>query len=113
MYYTDEHNHISIRDGIQMSGALRHTYRHGDMGHLESLLKAGGGTTPIIVSDGVFSMEGTIAPLPDLVMLAERHGAILYIDDAHATGVLGENGGGTSEYFNCYSLNIIQMGTLS
>ena len=83
--------------------------------HLEALLKAGAeeGTTPLIVSDGVFSMEGTIAPLPDLVALAERFGALLYIDDAHATGILGANGGGTSEHFNCYSENIMQMGTLS
>jgi glycine C-acetyltransferase len=113
VYYSDEFNHVSIRDGIQMSGAPRQNYRHCDMNHLESLLKAADGTTPIIVSDGVFSMEGTIAPLPDLVALAERFGAILYIDDAHATGILGENGGGTSEHFNCYSPNIIQMGTLS
>jgi glycine C-acetyltransferase len=112
-YYSDEFNHVSIREGIQMSGVLRHTYRHCDMGHLESLLKAGDGTTPIIVSDGVFSMEGTIAPLPDLVALAERYGALLYIDDAHATGILGVNGGGTSEHFNCYSSSIMQMGTLS
>lgn len=114
-YYSDEFNHVSIREGIQMSGAPRHNYHHGDMNHLEALLKEGAqaGTTPIIVSDGVFSMEGTIAPLPDLVALAERHDAILYIDDAHATGILGEHGGGTSEHFNCYSPNIIQMGTLS
>jgi glycine C-acetyltransferase len=112
-YYSDEFNHISIREGIQLSGAVRHNYRHCDMNHLESLLKAGDGTTPIIVSDGVFSMEGTIAPLPDLVTLAERYGAILYVDDAHATGILGEHGGGTSEHFNCYSQTIMQMGTLS
>ena len=114
-YYSDEFNHISIREGIQMSGALRYNYRHCDMNHLEALLKAGAeeGTTPLIVSDGVFSMEGTIAPLPDLVALAERYGALLYIDDAHATGILGANGGGTSEHFNCYSENIMQMGTLS
>jgi glycine C-acetyltransferase len=114
-YYSDEFNHISIREGIQMSGALRYNYRHCDMNHLESLLQAGAadGTTPIIVSDGVFSMEGTIAPLPQLVALAERFGALLYIDDAHATGILGANGGGTSEHFNCYSSNIMQMGTLS
>lgn len=114
-YYSDEYNHISIREGIQMSGALRYNYRHCDMNHLESLLQAGAadGTTPIIVSDGVFSMEGTIAPLPQLVALAERYGALLYIDDAHATGILGANGGGTSEHFNCYSANIMQMGTLS
>ena len=58
-------------------------------------------------------MEGTIAPLPALTALAERYGAILYIDDAHATGILGQNGGGTSEHFNCYSPAIMQMGTLS
>lgn len=112
-YYSDEFNHVSIREGIQLSGVLRHNYKHRDMNHLESLLKAADGITPIIVSDGVFSMEGTIAPLPDLVALAERYGAILYIDDAHATGILGEHGGGTSEHFNCYSPTIIQMGTLS
>jgi glycine C-acetyltransferase len=112
-YFSDEFNHISIREGIQMSGAERHTYRHCDMDHLESLLKATQGVTPIIVTDGVFSMEGTIAPLPDLVVLAERYGAMLYVDDAHATGVLGANGGGTSEHFGCYSPCIIQMGTLS
>jgi glycine C-acetyltransferase len=83
------------------------------MNHLESLLQAGDGTSPIIVTDGVFSMEGTIAPLPDLAALAERYGAILYIDDAHATGILGQNGGGTSEHFNCYSPSLMQMGTLS
>jgi glycine C-acetyltransferase len=112
-YFTDEYNHISIREGILMSGAVRHTYRHADMDHLESLLKAADGCSPIIVSDGVFSMEGTIAPLPELTQLAERYGAILYIDDAHATGVLGANGGGTSEHFGCYSPTIMQMGTLS
>ncbi len=112
-YFTDEYNHISIREGILMSGAVRHTYRHADMDHLESLLKAADGYSPIIVSDGVFSMEGTIAPLPELTQLAERYGAILYVDDAHATGVLGANGGGTSEHFGCYSPTIMQMGTLS
>ena len=112
-YFTDEYNHISIREGILMSGADKHTYRHADMDHLESLLKATDGISPIIVSDGVFSMEGTIAPLPDLTFLAEKYGAILYIDDAHATGILGANGGGSSEHFGCYSPTIMQMGTLS
>ncbi len=112
-YFTDEFNHVSIREGILMSGAEKHTYRHADMDHLESLLKAQDGVSPIIVSDGVFSMEGTIAPLPELTALAEKYGAILYIDDAHATGILGANGGGTSEHFGCYSPTIMQMGTLS
>jgi glycine C-acetyltransferase len=114
-YYSDELNHISIREGMQMSGALRYNYRHRDMDHLESLLQAGAadGVTPLIVSDGVFSMEGAVAPLPQLAALAERFGALLYIDDAHATGILGANGGGTAEHFNCYSPNLMQMGTLS
>jgi glycine C-acetyltransferase len=112
-YFTDEFNHVSIREGILMSGADKHTYRHADMDHLESLLKAADGVSPIIVSDGVFSMEGTIAPLPELTALAEKYGAILYVDDAHATGILGENGGGTSEHYGCYSPTIMQMGTLS
>jgi glycine C-acetyltransferase len=96
-----------------MSGADKHTYRHADMDHLEALLKAADGVSPIIVSDGVFSMEGTIAPLPELTALAEKYGAILYVDDAHATGILGDNGGGTSEHYGCYSPTIMQMGTLS
>jgi glycine C-acetyltransferase len=112
-YFTDEYNHVSIREGILMSGADKHTYRHADMDHLESLLKAADGVSPIIVSDGVFSMEGTIAPLPELTQLAEKYGAILYVDDAHATGILGANGGGTSEHYGCYSPAIMQMGTLS
>jgi glycine C-acetyltransferase len=112
-YFTDEYNHVSIREGILMSGADKHTYRHADMDHLESLLKSADGVSPIIVSDGVFSMEGTIAPLPELTALAEKYGAILYIDDAHATGILGDNGGGTSEHYGCYSPTIMQMGTLS
>ncbi|MYM97888.1 aminotransferase class I/II-fold pyridoxal phosphate-dependent enzyme [Duganella vulcania] len=113
-YYSDECNHVSIREGIQLSGALRYNYRHGDMDHLESLLTAGAeeGATPVIVSDGVFGMEGTIAPLPALVALAERHGALLYIDDAHATGVLGAHGGGTAEHFGCHSPCLMQMGSL-
>ncbi|ELX10952.1 putative 8-amino-7-oxononanoate synthase/2-amino-3-ketobutyrate coenzyme A ligase [Janthinobacterium sp. HH01] len=113
-YYSDEFNHVSIREGIQMSGALRYTYRHGDMAHLESLLKSGAeeGCTPIVVSDGVFGMEGTIAPLPQLVALAERYGALLYIDDAHATGVLGADGGGSTEHYDCHSPCIMQMGSL-
>lgn len=112
-YFTDEFNHVSIREGILMSGADKYTYRHADMDHLESLLKSADGISPIIVSDGVFSMEGTIAPLPELTALAEKYGAILYVDDAHATGILGANGGGTSEHYGCYSPAIMQMGTLS
>lgn len=112
-YFSDEYNHISIREGIRMSGADRISYRHLDLDHLESKLKSCGDRIKIIVSDGVFSQDGDIAPLPGMIELAERYDATVYIDDAHGTGVLGEHGGGTSEYFGAYSPRLIQMGTLS
>jgi glycine C-acetyltransferase len=104
---------MSIREGIRMSEAERVTYRHLDLNHLESGLKNSKAAIKIIVSDGVFSMDGDIAPLPDLVKLADLYDAIVYIDDAHGTGVLGATGGGISEHFNVYSPRMIHMGTLS
>ncbi len=112
-FFTDVYNHISIREGIKMSGAKSIAYRHNDLDHLESKLKASGDQLKIIVSDGVFSQDGDIARLPGLIELAERYDATVYIDDAHGTGVLGEHGGGISEHFNAYSPRLIQMGTLS
>jgi len=112
-YFSDEYNHISIREGIRMSGAERMAYRHLDLDHLESKLKSCPDRIKIIVSDGVFSQDGDIAPLPGMIELAERYDATVYIDDAHGTGVLGEHGGGTSEHFGAYSPRLIQMGTLS
>jgi glycine C-acetyltransferase len=112
-YFSDEYNHISIREGIRMSGTEKVAYRHLDLNHLESKLKSCVDRDKIIVSDGVFSQDGDIAPLPGLIELAERYDATVYIDDAHGTGVLGEHGGGTSEYFDTYSPRLIQMGTLS
>lgn len=112
-YFSDEYNHISIREGIRMSGAEKVAYRHLDLDHLESKLKSCCDRVKIIVSDGVFSQDGDIAPLPGLLELAERYDATVYIDDAHGTGVLGQQGGGTSEYFGAYSPRLIQMGTLS
>lgn len=112
-YFTDVYNHISIREGIKMSGAKSVSYKHNDLDHLESKLKASVDQLKIIVSDGVFSQDGDIAPLPGLLELAERYDATVYIDDAHGTGVLGEHGGGISEHFNAYSPRLIQMGTLS
>jgi len=96
-----------------MSGAEKVAYRHLDLDHLERKLKSCVDRDKIIVSDGVFSQDGDIAPLPGLIELAERYDATVYIDDAHGTGVLGEHGGGTSEYFDAYSPRLIQMGTLS
>lgn len=112
-YFSDEYNHISIREGIRTSGAARLTYRHLDLDHLETLLKKSDVSTKIIVTDGVFSQDGDIAPVPDLLELADRYEALLYIDDAHGTGVLGAHGGGILEHFGVASDRLIYMGTLS
>jgi glycine C-acetyltransferase len=112
-FFSDESNHISIREGIRMSGAHKVTYRHRDMEDLDRKLKASMADCKIIVTDGVFSMDGDIAPLPDLLRLADEYNAIVYVDDAHGTGVLGKNGGGTSEWFGVKSSRLISMGTLS
>ena len=113
VYLSDEFNHISIREGIRMSGADKLAYRHCDMNSLEDKLKTCDAEMKIIVSDGVFSQDGDIAPLPRMVELADRYDALIYIDDAHGTGVLGPNGGGTTEHFNLDSPRVICMGTLS
>jgi glycine C-acetyltransferase len=112
-FFTDEHNHVSIREGIRTSGAPSITFRHRDMNDLERKLQASTDEIRIIVTDGVFSQHGDIAPLPDMVALAERYDAMLYIDDAHGTGVLGPTGAGTAEYFGVESPTILHMGTLS
>lgn len=112
-YFGDEYNHLSIREGMRMSGAERKTYRHCDLDHLESLLKDSQVDTRIIVTDGVFSQDGDIADLPGLLALAERYDAMVYVDDAHGTGLLGEHGGGISEHFGVSSPRLIHMGTLS
>lgn len=112
-FFSDEYNHVSIREGIRLSGADRLTFRHLDLDHLESLLKASEATTKIIVTDGVFSQDGDIAPLPELLQVAERYDAMVYVDDAHGTGVLGTNGGGITEHFGIDDPRLICMGTLS
>jgi glycine C-acetyltransferase len=112
-YFSDEYNHISIREGIRLSGARRYSYRHLDLDHLETLLRRSTATSKIIVTDGVFSQDGDIAPIPDLIRLAARWDAMLYVDDAHGTGVLGASGGGVLEHFNTASDRLIYMGTLS
>jgi 8-amino-7-oxononanoate synthase len=112
-YFSDEFSHVSIREGTRKSGAERHTYRHCDLNHLETLLRGSSADSRIIVTDGVFSQDGDIADLPGLLALAERYDAIVYVDDAHGTGVLGKHGEGTSEHFGVKSPRLIQMGTLS
>ena len=101
---SDQLNHASIIDGIRLAKSITRcrsaVYRHGDLADLEARLQAErGDRVRMVVTDGVFSMEGSIAPLPDLVELCRRHDAVLVVDDSHATGVLGERGRGTAEHF--------------
>jgi glycine C-acetyltransferase len=109
---SDEFNHASIVDGCRLSRAEVWVYRHRAMDHLEELLKRSAHHRRLIVTDGVFSMEGDIAPLPAIRALADQYGALVMVDDAHATGVLGEGGRGTAEYFDLMGRIDIQMGTL-
>jgi 8-amino-7-oxononanoate synthase len=112
-FFSDAFNHLSIREGIRASGAPSLSFRHRDMNDLEKKLQASAAEIKIIVTDGVFSQHGDIVPLPDMIALADRYDAVIYIDDAHGTGVLGRTGGGTAEHFNVASPRIIHMGTLS
>lgn len=106
-------NHQSIREGCRISRAQVKNYMHKDMNHLEKILKRYKDKRKLIVTDGVFSMDGDIAPLPDIVKLARTYNAMVMVDDAHGTGVLGKNGKGTAEYFGLENQIDIEMGTLS
>ena len=111
---SDELNHASIIDGGRLSKAARKIYPHKDMKALEAILKeSAGARRRMIVTDGVFSMDGDLAPLPEIVSLAERHGAFVMVDDAHASGVMGKNGRGTPSHFGLSDRVEIQIGTLS
>lgn len=112
---SDELNHASIIDGSRLSRAEIRVFPHKDLNRLEDILKetAGFSGKKLLITDGVFSMDGDIAPLPALVELGERYGAILMIDDAHSSGVLGKNGRGTVDHFNLHGRVDIQVGTLS
>ena len=97
---SDELNHASIIDGIRLCKAKRFRYKHMDMKHLEGLLQeAEGCRTKLIATDGVFSMDGDLAPLPKIVELANKYDALTFIDECHATGFFGEHGRGTPEHF--------------
>ena len=112
---SDELNHASIIDGCRLSKARKSIYLHSDLNHLEHLLKdASGYQRRWIITDGIFSMDGDIAPLPDIYDLARQYDARLIVDDAHGLGVLGKKGSGTVEYFGLSeNQDIIQTGTLS
>ena len=111
---SDALNHASLIDGCRLSHATKQIYRHCDIEHLESLLtQSTKFRRRLIVTDGVFSMDGDIAPLPEICALADRYDAMVMVDDAHSFGVLGEKGGGTVEHFGLENRGVIQMGTLS
>jgi glycine C-acetyltransferase len=112
---SDELNHASIIDGARLSKAKILVFRHKDMGHAEEQL-AGVKNQPgrkLLITDCVFSMDGDIGPLPALCDLAEKYGAIMMVDDAHASGVLGRNGRGTVDHFHVHGRVDVQVGTLS
>jgi 8-amino-7-oxononanoate synthase len=111
---SDALNHASLIDGCRLSHATKQIYRHCDIEHLESLLtQSTKFRRRLIVTDGIFSMDGDIAPLPEICELADRYDAMVMVDDAHSFGVLGEKGGGTVEHFGLENHGVIQMGTLS
>jgi len=111
---SDELNHASIIDGIRLSKCKRYIYKHVDMNDLEDKLKqAQDARTKLIITDGVFSMDGDLGPLRDIVELAERYGAATYVDDAHASGVLGRNGRGSVDHWDLNGRVDVQVGTFS
>ena len=112
---SDALNHASIIDGCRLSRAKIHVFPHKDTAAADQILN-GLSDHPgrkLLITDGVFSMDGDIGPLPALVEIAERHGAIMMIDDAHSSGVLGRNGRGTVDHFGLHGRVDIQVGTLS
>ncbi len=111
--FSDELNHASIIDGCRLSGARVVVYPHRQMGHLDGLLKRERAGKKIVVTDSVFSMDGDIAPLKDIYSLCRRYGAVLYLDDAHGTGVLGDGRGALSHFGLAPEPWILQMGTFS
>jgi len=112
---SDELNHASIIDGARLSRAKIKVFRHKDMAHAEEQLKevAGEPGRKLLITDGVFSMDGDIGPVDKLCDLADKYGAIMMVDDAHASGVLGRNGRGSVDHFNCHGRVDVQVGTLS
>jgi 8-amino-7-oxononanoate synthase len=116
--FSDSLNHASIIDGCRLSKADVHVYRHADADHLAERLTgwrrtAGGGARALVVTDSVFSMDGDAAPLPDIAAACERHGAVLMVDEAHATGVVGHGGRGAVAGWGLEGRVGVVMGTLS
>jgi glycine C-acetyltransferase len=112
---SDELNHASIIDGARLSKAKIKVFRHKDVAHCEELLQeiAHEPGQKLVITDGVFSMDGDIGPVGELATLAEKYGAIMMVDDAHASGVLGRNGRGSVDHFGAHGKVDVQVGTLS
>jgi len=112
---SDELNHASIIDGARLSRAKIKVFRHKDVAHAEELLKEVENEPgrKLVITDGVFSMDGDIGPVDQLADLCEKYGAIMMVDDAHASGVLGRNGRGSVDHFGCTQKVDVQVGTLS
>ena len=113
LIFSDRFNHASIIDGCRLSGAEIIIYEHCDASDLETKAHSHRGRRALVVTDGLFSVDGDIAPLPEIIQVAKKYNMLLMVDDAHATGVLGENGGGTADYFGLQNEIDIQMGTFS
>jgi 8-amino-7-oxononanoate synthase len=112
MIFSEALNHASLIDGARLARAGVTVYPHADVGALASQLQESTAATKIVVTDSVFSMDGDLAPLPQLLALCEQHGAWLVVDDAHGFGVLGETGAGALEHFGLSSPNLVYIGTL-
>ncbi len=110
--FSEALNHASLIDGARLSRAKTHVYPHADLQALETRLKASQAATKVVVTDSVFSMDGNLAPLPQLLTLCEQYGAWLVVDDAHGFGTLGAQGHGALEHFNLRSPYLVYMGTL-
>jgi glycine C-acetyltransferase len=112
---SDQLNHASIIDGTRLSKASRAVFKHSDMNDLKRILEESKGKyeQALIITDGVFSMDGDIAKLPEIVSLAKEYGALTYVDDAHGSGVLGDRGRGTVDHFNLHGQVDFIVGTLS
>ena len=111
--FSDSKNHASIIDGCRLSGAKVVVYPHNDVQFLKDSLAGCNQQRKLIVTDGLFSMDGDLAPIPEIAELASQYGAMVIVDEAHATGVLGKHGRGSCEHFEIETHSIIRVGTLS
>ncbi len=113
--FSDELNHASIIDGVRLTRAKRFVYPHRDAEGLREVLDNEGKSArrKLVITDGVFSMDGDLAPLPELVEVAEKYGALIMVDDAHGEGVLGDHGRGIVDHFGLHNRVDIEMGTMS